>query len=479
MNTLARPTSVGALDMIDGEARQSSAKYWGQRLTVLILLVCAASLLIGFKSSLAVLTIMGYGAAILGLRRPALGLLGIGILSTLDTTTSYYLFSTGGLLRWNTFNYWLLFVMLLSVPFLLTLRDPQTRLWQAFVLLSGLQLAFTPDFLQGAFEFLGIITVFGMFVYFAANIGDKQIWYWLGIVNGTLAGAVVLAMFLQLDSLRYSATIWPWTPLTGIFSTCLAMYFVGDRWREQLILALLTIVNVVWVFVSASRGAMLIVIVCVIFMILRMRSLSRRFAFLIIAMVLGVAVSSLFTDLRPGFVTGSLTHIDDLLDPTLSDVRRTSGRSDLALAGWYIFLNHPFGVGTGGFPSAWASLGSLEGRLSFRGAIGRESVAHSAWIKVLVENGVIGILLLISYVFSFAVVGWRKSKQDRTLLALGLLVTVIFITAFISMEFNQRGMWFLVAGVISLLHRDDIVQRLRPAAGNKNSPVLSARVSSR
>ncbi len=460
MNTLVRPTSVGYLGMIDGEARQSPAKYWGQRLTVLILLVCAASFLIGFKSSLAVLTIIGYGAAILGLRRPALGLFGIGILSTLDTTASYYLFSTGGLLRWNTFNYWLLFVMLLSVPFLLTLKDPQTRLWQAFVLLSGIQLAFTPDFLQGAYEFLGIITVFGMFVYFAANIGDKQIWYWLGIVNGTLAGAVVLAMFLQLDFLRYDPTIWPWTPLTGILSTCLAMHFVGDRRREQLILALLTIVNVVWVLVSGSRGAMLVAIVCVVFMILRMRSLSRRFAFLIIAIVLGVAVSSLFTDLRPGFVTGSLTHIGDLLDPTLSDVKRTSGRSDLALAGWYIFLDHPFGVGTGGFPSTWASLGSFGGRLSTR-AVGHEIVAHSAWIKVLAENGVIGILLLISYVFSFAVVGWRKSKQDRTLLALGLLVTVIFITAFISMEFNQRGMWFLVAGVISLLHRDDIVQRLR------------------
>ncbi len=460
MNTLVRPTSVGYLGMIDGEARQSPAKYWGQRLTVLILLVCAASFLIGFKSSLAVLTIIGYGAAILGLRRPALGLFGIGILSTLDTTASYYLFSTGGLLRWNTFNYWLLFVMLLSVPFLLTLKDPQTRLWQAFVLLSGLQLAFTPDFLQGAFEFLGIITVFGMFVYFAANIEDRQIWYWLGIVNGTLAGAVGLALFLQLDLLRYDPTVWPSTPLTGIFATCLAMHFVGDRWREQLILVLLTSVNFVWIFLSGSRGLMLVAIVCLVFMILRMRSLSRRFAFLIIAMVLGVVVSSLFTDLQPGLVTRSLTHIGDLLDPTRSDVNRTSGRSDLALAGWYIFLDHPFGVGTGGFPSTWASLGSFGGRLSSP-AVGHEIVAHSAWIKVLAENGVIGILLLISYVFSFAVAGWRKAKQDRTLLVLGLLVTVIFITAFISMEFNQRGTWFLAAGVMSLLHRDDIAQRLR------------------
>ncbi len=476
MNTLARPTFLDHLSVVPGEARQSATKYWGQRLTILVLFVCASSFLIGFISSLAVLTIVGFGAAVLGLRRHALGLFGIGILCTLDTTASYYLFSTGGLLRWNTFNYWLLVVVLLSLPFLLTLNDPQNRLWQAFVLLSGVQLVFTPDLLQGAFDFLGIVTAFGIFVYFAANIGDKDIWYWLGVINGTLAGALGFLLYLNLGHISYAVTAWAWTPMTGIFATCLAMYFVGDRWRQQLILVLLTAVNLVWVFLTASRGLMLIAMVCVIFMVLGIRSLSRRIAALTIAVLLGIAVLNLFRDLQPRLVTGSLTHIGDLLNTELPDVTRTSGRSELAVAGWYIFLDHPFGVGTGGFPSAWASLGALEGKLTFR-AVGRPIVAHSAYVKVLAENGIVGVLILLSYVCSFAIVGWRTSKQDRRLLALGFLVTVVFITAFFSVEFDERGIWFLATGVTALLHRDNIAQRLRSMSSNDNSPSMSAGLS--
>ncbi len=458
MDTLARPISVGYLGTIDRKARQPSAKYWGQRLTALILLVWAASFLFGFKSSLAVLTLTGFGAAVLGLRRPSLGLFGIGMLSTIDTTANVYLF-TGGLLRWNTFNYWLLFVMLLSVPFLLRQKDPQTRLWQAFVLLSGLQLLFTPDFLQGAHHFLNIVTVFGLFVYFASNVEDKQVWYWLGLVNGTLAGAGGLSFFLQLNSLSYiDPNTWAWLPLTGLFATCLGFYFAAEQWSKRFPLALLATVNFVWVFLSGSRGALLVAIFCMAFVILEMRSFSHRLALLIVAVVLGLAVSYQFVDLQ----TRALTHIKVLLDPSLSELTRTSGRSDLARAGWYIFLNHPFGVGTGGFASTWASLGSLEGSLTFR-EVGQSEAAHSGWIKILTENGIIGIFLLISYVFSFAVVGWRKSKQNRDLLALGLLVTVLFSVALISIEFWQRGLWFFAAGVTTLLHREEIAQRLRPA----------------
>ncbi len=473
MNTIVRPASRGYHGTID-RPRQSSAKYWGERLIALILLTWAASFLVGFRASLAVLTFIGFAAAILGLRRPSLGLFGIGILSTLDTPARFYLF-TGGLLRWSTFNYWLLLVMLLSVPFLLRLRDPQTRLWQAFVLLLGLQLVITPDFARGVEDLLSIVTLLGLFVYFARNVEDKHIWYWLALVNATLAGAGGLSFFLDIDRLPYiNPNLWAWFPLTGLFSVCLAFPFAADRWRGQLTLALLAAVNFVWVFLSGSRGSLLIAVFCLAFLILEMRSLSRRFAFLIVAFVLGLAVSTQFTDLQARV----LGRIGVLLDPNLSYVIRTSGRSDLALAGWQLFLDNPFGVGTGGFATAWASLGNLGGSLSFS-RIGGQASAHSGWIKILAENGIPGILLLVSYVLSFAIVGWRSSKQDRDLLVLGLLVTVILSVALISTEFQDKGLWFLAAGVTALLHREDIVVRQRALGQNEHPAVVRYGVSPR
>ncbi len=64
--------------------------------------------------------------------------------------------------------------------------------------------------------------------------------------------------------------------------------------------------------------------------------------------------------------------------------------------------------------------------------------------------------------FSIAVVGWRKSKQNRNLLALGLLVTGVLAIAFISTEFYwQRGLWLLTAGAMNLPHKEDTVQLVR------------------
>jgi len=36
--------------------------------------------------------------------------------------------------------------------------------------------------------------------------------------------------------------------------------------------------------------------------------------------------------------------------------------------------------------------------------------AHSAWIKILAENGVFGILLFGGFISSFTYVGWRRRQ---------------------------------------------------------------------
>jgi O-antigen ligase len=226
--------------------------------------------------------------------------------------------------------------------------------------------------------------------------------------------------------------------------------------RRQFVLALLAVINALWVFLSASRGNLLIAAVCLAFVLTGMR-LRRALGFGIVAALVSVVVLSQFTTLQERAV--ERLHL--LTDPSESVHLRTSGRSDLAWGAWYMFRDHPFGVGTGGFLPTWLTLGAREGIAQSRGLAPR--AAHSGWMKILAENGFPGILLLGAYVFSFAVSGWRS--RDPVLRRLGLMVTAVFAVAGVSMEFQAKGLWLLAAGATVLLDRGSI----RRAAPSGNS----------
>ena len=144
---------------------KSPAEIWGPRFALLVLLIWVAAFAIGFTASLAMLTAIGFAAAITGLRSPIVGLLGIGLLCTLESYTRAYLM-TGGLLRFHTFNYWLLIVMVIGAPLVLRRNDPHSRLLQLYSIVLMLGLLFSPDPMSGVSHILNIVTMFGLLVYF-------------------------------------------------------------------------------------------------------------------------------------------------------------------------------------------------------------------------------------------------------------------------------------------------------------------------
>jgi len=427
------------------------AAIWGKRLALLSAAVWAAGLAIGFERSLLVLTLVGFAAAITGVGRPALGLLGVGMLCTLDSISRAYLL-TGGLWRWNTFNYWLLVVMLLSLPFLFHLRDLQTRLVQGMLLLLIIGLLFSPEPRTGLQDVLNVVTLFGIMVYFARSEGSREIWYWTAVVCGTLAGTGGLVYYLKREGLlEINANAWSFFPLTAIFAITLSFAVTGAR-RGRLLLIMLAAVNAVWVFLSGSRGSSLIALVCLIFIVVQMRKSGRVLPILVGALLIAVGIASQFVEQQ----SEAVHRFDKFLDSRRSWTSRTSGRSDLALGGWYTFQQHPLGVGTGGFATAWLNLRQREGLSVFREGV--YTPAHSGWIKILTENGVPGILLFAAFVFSFAGIGWRRRREG--LFLLGLLVTVSLSVAFLADEFQGKGLWFLAAAVMTVMRR-------RPKLGQK------------
>jgi O-antigen ligase len=190
------------------------------------------------------------------------------------------------------------------------------------------------------------------------------------------------------------------------------------------------------------------------YLIAAARSMTTRLIYLGAALVVGLLLASRFGALE----AGAAARFDKLFNADVSLEERTSGRVNLMRGGLSIFMQHPFGIGTGGFEDAWAALEQPETVTQW--AAGKQVPAHSGWLMVLVENGLPGIVLFVIYVASFAFVGVRQ--RDRRLCLLGLFVTVMLAVAFTMNEFQGKALWFAAAAATALMHPEAIRIGIRP-----------------
>jgi hypothetical protein len=402
--------------------------------------------ILGFQLSLQVLTLIGFVAAIVGLRFPSIGLFGMSILCTLDPVSRVMIMRDSQVWHYNTYNYWLLIVMLFSIRGLLGLKDVHTRILQIFLLVLACEIGISGAWENGLQHVLNIVTVFGLLAYFIRANWDKRNWFWLGIVNGVLGAAGGLVFYLQKSELpQINGNAWAYFPLTGIFAICLGFPFIVNKSRTQIFLGGLAIANYAWVFLSGSRGTLLVATVTIGFLLTTANGLSTRIIYAGSFIVAAILLSILFADLQHN----ASYRIEKLGEVNRSYVNRTSGRSDLALAAWYMFLDHPLGVGTGGFASTRISEGYVQKTSGWEADTQME--AHAGWMKTLAENGIPGIILQLAYVFSFAVVGWHRRR--RGVFSIGLLATLTLSFAFLTTEVQTKGLWFLAAGTVVLLHQ--------------------------
>jgi O-antigen ligase len=442
--TLTNHLVIPGARVLPRKAGISAAAKWGFALVVCAIACTGISLVVGFKTGFSLMTAIGFMAAILGLYRPAVGLIGISMLCTMDTLDRALLF-TGGLFPWNTLNYWLLAVMFLSLAFLMKLSDLQSRLLELGVIILLFGLLFTPVMQDGIETTLNVVTFFGILLYFSRNAREDSAWFWQAVVSGVVGAGLGCAFFLEMSHLPpINANAWAYFPLTAIFAICLGFRFAPRRGKGQLVLGLLALLNLVWIFLSGSRGTLIVGLVCMVYIIFSTRSKVQQIGYLVIGALLAVFVTLNFAALNQT----SMHRINKLLDSEQSMTGRTSGRSDLAYGGFLIFLDHPFGVGTGGFSVAWAKMGFRQSLSGYGYGANRE--AHAGWIKVLAENGFLGFFVLAAFAVSFAVMGWRKRRAG--LFSVGLFVTSVLLVAWVSTEFASKGIWFLTAGATVLLN---------------------------
>jgi hypothetical protein len=443
-----------------------TGKWWGPLSVLFIVLVWAASFAVGFRAALTVIEIVALLATVVGLVNPRIGMVGITLLCVIDGPARVYLL-TGGVLRWNTMNYWLIFVMLLYVPFLIRLRDRHSVLLAALVGLLFVDLSITNNLVEGVQHILGIIITFALLIYFVRAGTDRRMWFWIATIAGLTGALGGLSWFFQRLSLPViNENAWAMFPCTALFAICLGFPYAVSMKRGQATLLTLAVANLMWIFLSGSRGTLLIGACCVIVLVLTMRGLRQRTTAIVCGALIMIVAAAHFSKMqeRATFRLFKLFTTDEALSGNYSLSSRTSGRSDLAIGGFYIFEEHPMGVGTGSFKIAWKNLDRHDNMGHY--ARGEERAAHSGWVKTLAENGVLGILLLLAWVGSFAYGALRTRK--RVLRRLGLLTSLALAAALLATEFQSKGLWYLAAGATVFLERDSIesamyIRRRAPA----------------
>lgn len=432
--------AVSAADIVDRQADYQTVRNWAILMIVATTLIWSSALLTDFPTAIGFQMAFGLLLAVIGLFSPGLGILAIGMLSALDALAADLLL-TGGLFRFNTLNYWLLLVMALYLPFLLRLRDLSTRTLQLFLILLGLELAFSQSLTNGVQDVLNITTTFGIIIYFARGLKNDHALYWLGIVNGVFAGFGGMIFFYLLDRTPYTnPNNWTYFQLTALFSICISFTYARNLKKNRLVLILLAAINFSWIFLSGSRGSLLIAGICAVYLFLSTRSITLSSVMVAAAVLIGIWITTQYAAQQ----SYTISRIQLLFDPTRTQAERTSQRSRLAQAGWEIFKDNPFGVGTGSFREVVSSPRYLSGN----------QPAHSAWIKTLAENGIPGILFLSLFIGSFIIAGIRKHEEG--LILFGVFIAAVFAIAFIAKEFRGKPLWFLAASGITLMNKENI-----------------------
>ena len=444
----------------DAPSRTPRIVFWGRIWIVLIVAATAGGLLGGLQRALALLAALAFLGAVAGLRWRPLGLLSVGLLCTIDPMVRHLLLS-GGWLRFNSLNYLLLLPIVLNINMLLRWRNSQLRLLVVLIAVLAVGLLYTSNRGLGYQHLLNLVSLLGILVYVRRAGTAPETMYWLGLVCGLAAALFGLLSFVRgTEWVNPNALVY--LPLTGLFAGSLAAAAGRLRHRRALTLVLLAVVNTMWVMLTGARGGLIVALVCCAYLLSTLRTGGVRVT-LVVAVLLAVVVTRLWFSEEASY---SLEKIEILLDSSKTASKRTDGHLDLAIGGWYVFLDHPLGVGTGGFGATWANLGSRANVPMFR--YGHEMQAHSAWVKTLAENGVVGIVLLGAFVASFAWIGW---KRGRAAFRLGAFVTFAMGAAFLSSEFAAKGLWLLAAGAMLLLSPDPAGEgSRRPPADAVGSP---------
>jgi hypothetical protein len=362
----------------------------------------------------------------------------------------------------------------------------------AFVVWTGLTLAWTNDLRKGAIFLGAFILPFGLLSVGFARLpwrGRWLTWLWAAIVGTALAYAVVggyqwvrrdvfwnpgvivgnaYAPFFRVNSVFWDPSIYGRYLAVAILAT-LAGILLGGLSRRKVV-GLVSVVVMTWLglFLSFSQSSFVALASGVVVAAAVVWGRRAVVGLVVLAVLVGVA-SLGFPSVRHDLVGHGRSGVNAI----------TSGRANLVSQGARIALHHPVGgVGVGGFKKAYAA------RRGLKGVDPKKAASHTTPVTVAAEEGLPGLVLLVWLglaALAATLVGLGRGFTSRVSLAVGLLLVAIAVhSLFYNAFFEDPMTWALfgLAAVVSRVPRKglpeqppaDALPLAAPATGGQGRP---------
>lgn len=354
----------------------------------------------------------------------------------------------------------------------------------AFVLWTGLSMAWTVDVRRGAIFLGAFLLPFGLLAIGFARLpwrGRWLTWLWGGLVAMALAFAAVGGyQWLTRDVF--------WNPSVKVFNAYAPFFRVNSVFwdpsvygRFLTVAILASLAGILLGGIGGRRVAGLYAVVCATWLGLLISFSQSSFVALAVGIVVAVAVAwgrratlaLVAVGLATVIVLVAVPQIrDELVGKSRSEFNRvTSGRSKLLGEGFRIAADNPVqGVGVGGFSREYAR------RLGIPGRDPKRVASHTTPVTVLAEQGVVGVALLawlVAAAFLATLRGLGRGFTSRVSLATGIVLLAIAVHSVFYAAFFEDPMTWALLGLVGLVSR---VPRKKPPLLARRPPAEPAPV---
>jgi putative inorganic carbon (hco3(-)) transporter len=357
---------------------------------------------------------------------------------------------------------------------------PLTLPVAAFVLWSGLSLAWSQDVRQGAIELLAFYLPFGLLAVTLARLPWRR--EWLGATWVLLAGMGVV--FAIVGIYQYETRDVFWNPKVLVGNAYAPFYRVNSVFWDPSIYGRFLVVAILASLVLVVHGtARRVVIAATTAIVVSFIGLVFSFSqssFAALAVGVGIVAWSAWgrKTLALLGVVALVVLVAALVMPGVRHHSLNSasgGRFKLVKNGLAIAVHHPVqGVGIGGFKKAYAARTGLKGKEP------KAAASHDTPVTVAAETGIIGVALfawLLIAAFLLAFRGFLPSFAGRVSLIVGVVLAAIGVhSLFYNAFFEDPMAWgvFGLAPLAAVALARERVSEPRPRAAAPQPAVAAA-----
>ena len=324
----------------------------------------------------------------------------------------------------------------------------------AFVLWSGLTLAWSQDLRQGSIELLAFYLPFGLLAVTLARLPWSR--EWLGAVWVLLAAMAIV--FAAVGVYQYETRDVFWNPKVLVGNAYAPFYRVNSVFWDPSIYGRFLVVAILASLVLVVHGATRRVVIAATATIVAawiglVLSFSQSS---FVALVVGVGIVAWFAwGRRTLALLGLIAVVVLVAALAMPSVRHHSlnsasgGRFKLVKNGIAIAAHHPVqGVGIGGFKKAYAARTGLKGKEP------KAAASHDTPVTVAAETGVPGLLLFAWLLVTAFLLAFRRlvptTFAGRVSLILGTVLAAIGVHSLFYNAFFEDPMVWGVFGLAPL-----------------------------